>query len=132
MSVSIVDHREIDILTKAIVKYKVDFRSDDYLRSVCSETEIGQSLINQNYRSVNERYEENNIPPQYKFKDVYFDDGELFQAINHYENQTYCVPNYFQSKLNFSLSRLKEKIIMKYLHKENLLSDEYMFINHSY
>ena len=69
MSVSIVNHREIDILAKAIVKYKVDFRSDDYLRSVCSETEIGQSLVNQNYRSVNERYEENTIPPQYKFKD---------------------------------------------------------------
>lgn len=132
MSVSIVDHREIDILAKAIVKYKVDFRSDDYLRSVCSKTEIGQSLVNQNYRSVNERYEENTIPPQYKFKDVYFDDGELFQVINHYENQTYCVPNYFQSKLHFSLSRLKDKILMKYLHKENLLSDEYMFINRSY
>ena len=71
---------------------------------------IGQSLLNQNYRSVNYRYDENNEIPEYKYEDVEINLATVFGCIKCYEYQACETKDFYTTELYKSLLRLIDTI----------------------
>nr|DAQ07360.1 MAG TPA: hypothetical protein [Caudoviricetes sp.] len=86
---------------------------------------VGQILLNQNYRSVNYRYNEDAKPHKfqmtYKFDDKgYRDDfalGERFGCVKCYEYQACETPDYEKSEIHRVLAYLKDDIAEKMIEK---------------
>ena len=101
------------------------YRADDYAdlkQSIISDLQImrdaiGQSLLNQNYNSVNCRYAEDTKPPKFQYVDIDINEGILYGCIKCYEYQACESDDYFKSKIHFSLVRLQELIIKRLLKK---------------
>lgn len=119
MSAYIVDDNTIHAIVKGFIDFHVDFASEDYTpETICgimidldkTRNRIGQSLLNQNYKSVNYRYDENTKAPEYKYKDVDISLAIVYGCIGCYEYQACETPDYSNSKLHASLDLLKDEI----------------------
>jgi hypothetical protein len=71
MSAFIVSKKHIDTLISSMGADKAIYWNDERISFHADKNRIGQELVNQNYRSVNERYQENDAPPVYKFQMQY-------------------------------------------------------------
>ena len=78
-------------------------------------------MLDQNYKSVNQRYSENElVTPEFIYKDLDIDAGMIYGCIKCYEYQACETDDYFESKLHFSLMRLKDAMLKRYIRNENL------------
>ena len=126
MSCYIVGKKTIDIIVKGFEDYGVDSRAADYktdhcrlivLRG-CQNDAIGQSLLNQNYASVNYRYDEGNKAPKYRFSDVEYDEGMLLGCINCYIYQACETEDFFETDLYKSLQRLRNAMFERLIREK--------------
>jgi len=84
VSAYIVNDETISVIVKGFVEYDVDYTADDYRPDRCS---IGQSLLNQNYKSVNYRYNESTKPHSFQYTNININEGMLLGCIDCYEYQ---------------------------------------------
>lgn len=125
MSAYIVNDKTIHAIVKGFRVYGATFAADDYRNAVSVVTSvqaisnaIGQSLLNQNYKSVNCRYRENADTPKYNYADVKINEGILIGCIDCYEYQACETDDYFNSDIHYSLLRLKDRIIERMIKEK--------------
>lgn len=122
MSAYICDNKTISALAKAFVHYGITFKdnitsqqafiivNDEYKR-------IGQSLLDQNYRSVNYRYGEDTKTPEFEYEDVEIDEGIIYGCISCYDYQACETDDYFESAIHHSLMNLKEQLLERLIKR---------------
>lgn len=128
MSAYVVNDETISVLVKAFEIYGIDYRADDYqppngwIVNLNEERKrIGQSLLKQNYKSVNYRYREDEKPREFEYKDVdlvsngSLDTGLIFGCIECYECQADETKEYEQSRIHESFVRLKGAMLERYI-----------------
>lgn len=115
MSAYIVNDETISVITKGFVEYDVDYTAEDYRPDRCS---IGQSLLNQNYKSVNYRYRESEYPHDFHYTDLDINEGMLLGCIDCYEYQACETPDFFNSPIHTCLLRLKQAILEKLIKEK--------------
>lgn len=127
MSAYIVSNETISVIAKGFFEYGVTYKAEGYypILSVIMEkreiiNNIGQSLLNQNYASVNYRYNENAEMPIFDYTDVDIDEGVVYGCIKEYDYQACETDDYFESDLHASLIRLQEKLLERLLKREGL------------
>lgn len=128
MSAYVVSMETISVLVKGFEIYGVDYKAENYEKPIQIiidmnelRKEIGQSLLDQNYKSVNERYGENElVTPEFVYKDLDVDAGMIYGCMQCYEYQACETDDYFESKLHCSLMRLKDAMLKRYIRNENL------------
>ena len=120
MSAYVVSEKTIGVIANAFILYGVDFDADDYDRGsgiFVNDTaqRIGQSLLNQNYRSVNYRYDEDEQAPVFKNNVGFYDFnlGDVFGCIRCYNYQACETDDYFESPLYRSLMALQTVLLSK-------------------
>ena len=131
MSAYICSNKTISVIALAMAEYG-NFKADDYDPSVAyiggfsgfidlnSQLQaIGQSLLNQNYRSVNYRYGENTPTPRFEYDDSVdlIDLGKVYGSIGCYDYQACETEDYYDSDLYKSLKDLKVKIGEKAINR---------------
>ena len=125
MSAYIVNNETISVIAKGFVDYNLEFEALNYRPNVqvifdfkgkCED--IGQVLLNQNYKSVNYRYREQNEPPKFEYKDIKSDEGTLFGCIECYIYQACETDYFFESELYKSLLKLKLKMLEKMIQEK--------------
>ena len=123
MSAFIVSDDTISVLARAFVDYQVPFHDGTYNepRMIIFKDEelkrIGQSLVNQNYRSVNFRYQEEQEPSEFVPTEVEFDEGTVYGCIACYEYQACETADYYESEIHNSLVRLQKSLLERLLRK---------------
>ena len=127
MSAYIVDNKTISAIAKAFVDYQVTFNADGYIRPIqiivnLNELRqgIGQSLLNQNYASVNYRYNEDTEVPKFEYEDVEIDEGIVYGCIRCYEYQACETQGYYYSWLHTSLAELEREILERLIRAKGL------------
>lgn len=86
---------------------------------------IGQSLVNQNYASVNYRYGEDTEPSEYVYKDTPINEGIVYDYIKEYNYQACETPYYTTSKIYNSLGRLESELLVRLLRKNDMYHKGY-------
>lgn len=124
MSAYICDDETISAIAKAFVDYGVMFDAKDYKPTTSwfidvneLRKEIAQSLLNQNYESVNYRYGEDTPTPPVNYIDVVIDEGIVYGCIKNYEYQSCETDDWYGSRIRFSLKQLERKILERCLNK---------------
>ena len=79
--------------------------------------DIGQSLLDQNFRSVNERYGEEDETPAFIFEDVDINEGIIKGCIDCYNYQACETDDYFDSDIYKSLKSLEAKLLQLLISK---------------
>lgn len=124
MSAYVVSHETISVLVKGFEIYGVDYKAENINNDLNKKKRIGQSLLDQNYASANIGYSKNElnsfIIPEFIYKDLDVDAGMIYGCIQCYEYQACETDGYFESKLHFSLMRLKDAMLKRYIRNENL------------
>lgn len=121
MSAYVVSHETISVLVKGFEIYGVDYKAENINNDLNKKKRIGQSLLDQNYASANQLYSENElVTPEFIYKDLDVDAGIIYGCIQCYEYQACETDDYFESKLHFSLMRLKDAMLKRYIRNENL------------
>lgn len=118
MSAYIVSNETINTIAWGFVTLGVDYYPKNshgrQIRNVfVNDTiqKIGESLLQQNYDSVNYRYGEKESAPKVQFdKPKEFDFGRLYGCIQCYRYQACEVPNYDTCEIECSLKRLETAI----------------------
>lgn len=133
MSAYIVNKQTIDVIVKGFEIYNVNYIAENYkapIQIIINAQEmrngIGQSLLDQNYNSVNYRYREDTQTPKYEYEDVPFEDfneGLLYGCIECFEYQACETNDYFNSPMHYSLQRVKNAMLERYI--ENAGQDIY-------
>lgn len=120
MSAYIVSKKTIDAIVKGFEIYDVDYMAENYKASDMQElrNSIGQSLLDQNYKSVNHRYSENTPTPKYEYEDVEVNPGVILGCIACFDYQACETDDYFTSLQYISLLNLKNKMLERYIEKE--------------
>lgn len=118
MSAYIVSDNTIHAIVKGFMQYNVEFEAEGYkkpIQIIINYQEwgdgIGQALLEQNYRSVNYRYNEETETPKYNYKDVEINEGVLLGCIQCYNYQASETADYFESAVYESLLRLKDAML---------------------
>ena len=91
MSAFIVSKKTIDALVTFLFK-RIDLNN---LPEDKGLNQIGQILINENYRSVNYRYDDNELPFKYKFNQCLVSDIQILCLCNCYNYQS-CETDYYK------------------------------------
>ena len=134
MSAYVVDSKTISALAKAFECYEVEYKAENYKDTNpfgCKafvdvgalRHDIGQSLLDQNYKSVNYRYGEDTKTPDFKFEDVDIDEGIVYGCIRCYDYQACETDDYFESEIYKSLERLKAKMLERLICKCGMDTD---------
>lgn len=126
MSAYIVSNKTISLIARAFNDYGVPYHAENYdpsdswiggcmafIDSQKLTESIGQSLLDQNYKSVNYRYGEDEETPKFEYENVdeYITDlGAIIGCIRCYNYQACETPMYETTDLYESLMNLKEKI----------------------
>lgn len=125
MSAYVVNNRTISAVVKGFLDYGVDFSADDYekpIQVLYNENElataIGQSLLNQNYKSVNYRYREDTPATKFEYVKENYNAGEIFGCIRCYNYQACETDDYFESNLYYSLQNLQIAMLKRYIEKD--------------
>ena len=123
MSAYIVNDKTIHAIVKGFEMYKAEYRAKGYkepIQIIIDLQEIrngiGQSLLNQNYKSVNFRYNENDETPIYNYEDVEINEGILLGCIDYYIYQACETDDFFESELYKSLVNLKNAMLEKMIN----------------
>ena len=124
MSAYIVSNKTISAIAKAFTIYGTVYHAANYfpkpsmIKTRGSEIiDIGQSLLDQNYASVNARYCEKTQAPKFFFEDVEINEGVAVGCINCYIYQACETPDFETSELYYSLKRLKDRILERFINK---------------
>ncbi len=124
MSCNIVSNETISVLAKAFVDYGVDYRADNYhpqktiiIMMNTLRQEIGQSLLEQNYKSYNYRYREENSVPVFNYTDLEIDEGLVYGCIRDFCYQASENPDWEHSDCYYSLKDLQEQLLKRLLKK---------------
>ena len=126
MSAYVVDNKTISALAKAFERWEVKYKAENYINTNTSSVfidvgklihDIGQSLLDQNYKSVNYRYNEDTPTPNFKFEDVEIDEGIVYGCIRCYNYQACETDDYYESEIYKSLERLKAKMLERLIRK---------------
>lgn len=128
MSAYVVNDATISVLVDGFINYcGLDipfYQSRGWLIDVYQERqEIGQKLLDYNYKSVNYRYNEDNKPRKFVYKEVpeSYKYNILLGCINCYNYQA-CEPDdYYESDIYKGLQELKEKMLRRIAEKEGEL-----------
>lgn len=132
MSAFICDSKTISAIAKAFVEYGVSYEAENYRPKLSSDlgvvffnvseayNNIGQSLLDKNYKSVNYRYGEDTETPEFQYEEVEIDEGIVYGCIECYDYQACEEPDYFESKLHGSLIRLENALLEKLLKRANM------------
>lgn len=138
MSAYIVKDETISVIVKGLELYEVEYQADDYKKPnqiiynlAELRQKIGQSLLEQNYKSVNYRYNENTQAHEFQFEDINLTEnrkintGLILACIRCYEYQASEPNDYTNSKIHATLNYLKEKMLAKYIIKDGFEIDCY-------
>lgn len=128
MSAYVVDNKTISAMVKAFDVYEVSYKAENYvdtnpfksrafIDASALRHDIGQSLLDQNYKSVNYRYNEDTPTPNYKYEDVEIDEGIVYGCIRCYNYQACETDDYFESEIYKSLERLKTKMFERLIRR---------------
>jgi hypothetical protein len=125
MSAYVVDNKCIDILVFAIVdKYELDVdvpAAHGIIIDVNKmRDQVGQALLDENYRSVNYRYGENTAPRAYAYMepDHKIDGRDILDAIDEYEYQS-CETNDWQESDQYKwLLKIQSAMLQRYVAQE--------------
>ena len=127
MSCYICDMETISVIVKGFIQYGYigrhaqycadDFTEPDILNREALRQAIGQSLLNQNYKSVNCRYNEDNKPPKFQYVDVDINEGLVYGCLHCYEYQACVTDDYFTSDIYYSLNSLENVITERLLRQ---------------
>lgn len=125
MSAYIVNNETIHAIVKGFEIYNADFTAEGYSRPLqiiidlqALRDGIGQTLLNQNYKSVNYRYSEETETPKYIYKDVEINEGILVGCIDCYIYQACETDDFFESELYKSLLRLKDAMLERMIKEK--------------
>lgn len=119
MSAYIVNDETISVIVKGFVEYGVDYTANDYHSDRKGKFHnIGQSLLNQNYKSVNYRYRESTNPHSFQYTNIDINEGMLIGCIDCYEYQACETPDFFNSTIHTCLLSLKQAIIEKLIKEK--------------
>lgn len=127
MSAYVVDNKTICALVKGFEYYGGGYKAENYqapkgwiIDIEDERSAVGQSLLDQNYKSVNCRYGEDTPTPKFKYEDVKVDAGIIYGCIQCYEYQACETPDYWESELHYSLVRLQTRLLEHLLRKSNM------------
>ena len=127
MSAYVCSYETISVLAKAIVDYRIDFKTEDYKLPIITKQalyqSIGQALLQANVASVNYRYSEREDSPAFKYLDIIeskYDEGMILSCINEYSYQTSELPNWLNSPLKYTLDKLKDAMLERLIEDKNL------------
>ena len=127
MSAFICDMQTIDCIVTGMERYEVLSLAQDVMRGMVLidsqkiKNAIGQKLLNENYRSVNYRYQESDIPPKYKWNELpHCTDGDILGCIDCYEYQACETDDYFETDVHLSIVNLKEKMLRTRIRRDGL------------
>ena len=122
MSAYIVNNETICAIVKGFEMFNTEYSAEDYKKpnSVIIDFKemrngIGQSLLEQNYKSVNCRYRDNQKTPKFNYKDVEVNEGIILGCINCYEYQACETNDYETSQIHYSLQSLKNAMLDRYV-----------------
>lgn len=132
MSAYVCSDEAISLLVDGFMKYNTFLKSDGYKPGIqiiyvegTVRKELGQELLNKNYDSVNYRYNENDEPHTFRYiensqrgKEYKYSTANLYEVIGEYEYQTCETPNYYESDLHFSMLRLKDDMLKRYIARD--------------
>ena len=136
MSAYICSDEAISLLVDGFMNYDTILKSDGYKPTIqiiydigTIRSELGQELLNKNYDSVN-YHNENDLPHVFRYieneqrgKDYKYSTANLYDVINEYEIAV-CMPHkYFESDLHFSMLRLKNDMLKRYIAREKVEGD---------
>lgn len=129
MSCYVCDMGTISVIVKGFIKYGYSGRvaqyfADDYIEPAqgiydiqALRQAIGQSLLNQNYNSVNCRYNEDTKPLKFQYIDVEINEGLVYGCMRCYEYQARETEDYYNSNIHFSLVKLQHVLVKRLLEK---------------
>lgn len=128
MSCYICSKNTIMVVAQGLIDYGIDkdYRLVNYsaMASVLVNEryqELAQVLLEQNYASVNSRYNENTKAPKEKFERIDYNCGTLLGCIQNYNYQSCNTEDYNNSLICRALKALKNKMLerlIKYLGQE--------------
>ncbi len=125
MSAYIVNNETIHAIVKGFEIYNAEYKAEGYTKPVQIiinmqelRNGIGQSLLEQNYKSVNYRYSEETKTPKYNFEDVKVNAGIILGCIKCYCYQACETEDFFESDLYASLNRLKEAMLERFINEK--------------
>lgn len=115
MSAYIVSDETITAIVKGLSKYCRDY---SYFYNH-DEDELGQILLDENYRSVNCRYDEDTTPHHFKMKKLEkFDDGILFGCLTNYEYQTCETEDYNSTLAGVMVHNVMKEMLRKRINSQ--------------
>lgn len=127
MSAYIVSDDTISVIVKGFEKYGVVYKAENYKPEPSAiifrqekNNAIGQSLLEYNYRSVNVRYNRNDHPHEYVFKDIEIDEGMLFGCINCFIYQSCEIPLFYHSVIYSVLNQLRYSMAVSLIKEKGL------------
>ena len=137
MSAYICSDEAISLLVDGFMNYDTTFKSEGFKPKIqiiydagTMRRELGQELLNKNYDSVNYRYSDNCEPHTFRYiennqrgKDYKYSTANLYEVIGEYEYQACETPEYYESKLHFSMLRLKDDMLERYIAREKVEGD---------
>ena len=128
MSAYIVNDETVSVIVKAFEIYKVNYIGEGYEDLIDDldkrRESLGQSLVDQNYRSVNYRYIDQMTPHKFAFTDINLmvngklDTGLIVGCIDCYNYQACETDDYWQSHIYHSLRWLKDTILNQYIKQD--------------
>ena len=128
MSAYIVNDKTVSVIVKAFEIYKVNYIGEGYEDLIDDldkrRQSLGQSLVDQNYRSVNCRYREYDPPHKFAFTDINLmvngklDTGLIVGCIDCYEYESSENKEYYGSSIQYWLKSLKNAILKQYIKQD--------------
>lgn len=121
MSAYVVNDETITVIAGGLVEYGIECRGVqfDTMQLIFVNERIkpiGQWLLDQNYRSVNYRYREENEVPEFDPVRVgSVDAGTLLGCIECYEYQACETDDYETSEIHLALVRLKDAMLKRFI-----------------
>lgn len=115
MSAYIVSDETITAIVKGLEKYCRAY-GIVYLES---PEKLGQILVDENYRSVNERYNEESKPHKFQMKKLEeFNDGILFGCLTQYEYQACETDDYYSTNAGLLIYICMKEMLRKRINSQ--------------
>lgn len=116
MSAYVVNNETISVIAKGLVDYGVETREVKFdamqMMLVNMRYEpVGQWLLDQNYKSVNYRYNDDEQTPKFNYEEIEANEGTLLGCINCYIYQACETPDFEHSEIYKALQTLKNKML---------------------
>jgi hypothetical protein len=116
MSAFVVNKKHIDTLaTYAWIKsVRICLPDQPTIHANTHPEQFGQELVNQNYRSVNHRYQENEKPPKYRHEiTARPTEAQVLKACDCYDYQACETKDYHDTLAYAMITAIRRKAIME-------------------